>query len=192
MTKSEAKYDLLEAGAEIIWRKGFNNTGIQEILKKAGIPKGSFYFYFNNKEDFGLELIDVFAGMIKTRLTAQLEKKDLSCKERLRAFFNGQNQIIEFQDFTTGCPIGNLAQEMSGLNEAFRNKLLDTVSELSEKVIACLDEGINSGEFDKSLDAAAFTDFMINSWEGAVIKAKLTRSAKPLKNFDTFVFEKLM
>jgi len=50
----------LERGAEIIHLKGFNHTGVQEVLRAAGVPKGSFYNYFKNKEDFGLQVIDYF------------------------------------------------------------------------------------------------------------------------------------
>jgi TetR/AcrR family transcriptional repressor of nem operon len=57
--KQDAKERVLETGAAIVHRKGFHNTGIQEILKAAEIPKGSFYFYFDSKEDFGLQLVDL-------------------------------------------------------------------------------------------------------------------------------------
>jgi len=47
---------IIETGAAIIHRKGFNHTGIQEILNAAKVPKGSFYNYFKSKEDFGLQI----------------------------------------------------------------------------------------------------------------------------------------
>ena len=61
MTKDSAKDRILTHAAQIIHKKGFNNTGIQEILESAGVPKGSFYFYFKSKEDLGLALIDHYA-----------------------------------------------------------------------------------------------------------------------------------
>jgi len=54
------KSRLIEIGAEIIHLKGFNHTGIKEILEAAQVPKGSFYHYFESKEDFGLQVIDYF------------------------------------------------------------------------------------------------------------------------------------
>ena len=56
---------IIETGAEIIHRKGFNHTGIQEILTAAGVPKGSFYNYFKSKDEFGLEVIDYFSAHFK-------------------------------------------------------------------------------------------------------------------------------
>ena len=60
-----SKGKILSAGAKLVWQKGFNDTGLQEILREAGVPKGSFYYYFDSKETFGLELIDVYISLIK-------------------------------------------------------------------------------------------------------------------------------
>ena len=73
MAKETTRSRILEVGSTIIHQKGFNNTGIQEILDKAGVPKGSFYFYFKSKEDFGLALIDQFEAMVCGHLAAVLE-----------------------------------------------------------------------------------------------------------------------
>ena len=58
--RQNTRQKILEVGAEIIHLKGYNHTGLQEILQAAGVPKGSFYNYFKNKEDFGLQVIDFF------------------------------------------------------------------------------------------------------------------------------------
>ncbi len=56
--KHLTKEKILMTGADLVQHKGFKNTSIQDILKAAAIPKGSFYYYFDSKEDFGLQLID--------------------------------------------------------------------------------------------------------------------------------------
>jgi TetR/AcrR family transcriptional repressor of nem operon len=59
--KQDTKAHILDMGAQIVHQKGFNATGIQEVLNAAAVPKGSFYFYFKSKEEFGLQLIDHFS-----------------------------------------------------------------------------------------------------------------------------------
>ncbi|MFZ1037037.1 MAG: TetR/AcrR family transcriptional regulator, partial [Smithella sp.] len=58
--KTDKKQELIAVGAKLMHLKGYNDTGVQEILDKAGLPKGSFYNYFKNKEDFGLLVIDYY------------------------------------------------------------------------------------------------------------------------------------
>ena len=58
--KQDTRTLLLEAGTEIMLEKGYTNTGIQEVLLKAGVPKGSFYHYFASKEEFALAIIESF------------------------------------------------------------------------------------------------------------------------------------
>src|SRR5258705_10716495 len=55
--KLDTRTALLEAGKEIMFEKGYSNTGIQEVLSSVGVPKGSFYHYFESKEDFALKII---------------------------------------------------------------------------------------------------------------------------------------
>jgi AcrR family transcriptional regulator len=59
---------LIGVSVELIMLKGFNNTGIAEILSKAGVPKGSFYYYFKSKEDLGLAVIDHYGKLLSSGL----------------------------------------------------------------------------------------------------------------------------
>jgi len=65
---TDTKNKLLQIGAKYIHLKGFNNAGLQEILKEANVPKGSFYFYFKSKEEFGLAIIDVLYLFLQNHL----------------------------------------------------------------------------------------------------------------------------
>ena len=65
---------ILAEGARIIHENGYNNTGIQEILIAAGVPKGSFYFYFKSKEDFGLQLVDFYLDFSVSNLDVAPER----------------------------------------------------------------------------------------------------------------------
>jgi TetR/AcrR family transcriptional repressor of nem operon len=82
--KASTKNRILEAGAEIIHLKGFYHTGIQEILSAAEVPKGSFYNYFESKDDFGLQLIDYFVDYYTYLSKNILEDGTIPPLERIR------------------------------------------------------------------------------------------------------------
>src|SRR5438132_4961652 len=60
-TKVPTKAALVDAGLHLMLEKGYHHMGIQDVLQAAGVPKGSFYYYFPSKEAFGLAVIAQFA-----------------------------------------------------------------------------------------------------------------------------------
>ncbi|MCP4135307.1 MAG: TetR family transcriptional regulator [bacterium] len=188
MQKQETKQKILQTGALLIHSKGFNNTGLQEILTSAGVPKGSFYFYFKNKEEFGLNLIDFYMGFIRKILEKHLNDKEKPPLERLKGFFVYFRKVFENDDCRYGCPVGNLSQEMSGLNEFFREKLVGAYSSVKSAIKELLEEAKENGELAPDLDLEELAGFLFNSWEGAIIEMKLTRSSKPLLIFENTIF----
>jgi AcrR family transcriptional regulator len=87
---------ILDAGAEIIHQKGYNHTGIQEILSAANVPKGSFYNYFRNKEDFGLQIIDRFQCHFEQMAKDILEDTSIAPLNRIDRFLG--SSIDHFQN----------------------------------------------------------------------------------------------
>jgi len=100
--KSDTKIRILKAGAKIVHNKGYLGAGIQEIALASAIPKGSFYFHFKSKEDFGLALIDYYAGRIDERMDECLGDDKVPPRERIRRFFEGLVQNFERNAFKGG------------------------------------------------------------------------------------------
>ena len=94
-TKEVTKTSLLEAGACIMVTKGYNNTGIQEVLEATGVPKGSFYYYFDSKEDFATQIIDHFDTAQTEKLKLFLEDRKLNPLERLKAYCNAGRKALK-------------------------------------------------------------------------------------------------
>jgi TetR/AcrR family transcriptional repressor of nem operon len=183
---------IIETGAEIIHRKGFNNTGIQEILNAASVPKGSFYNYFKSKDDFGLQIIDYFTAHFKRIAAETLEDTRISPLSRIYAFLTAFMEYFESQNYTGGCPIGNLAQEMGDLSPAFRKKLSEAMDKMVGAYSQVLAAAQNDRKIMKNLDIKETASFIIASWHGAIIQMKLTRSLDPLKNHRKFIFDHLL
>ncbi len=183
MTKENTKSLLLEKGAEIILEKGFNNTGIQDILKAAQVPKGSFYYYFKSKEDFGLDLIDFYANNYTTMMEEYFKDPSTSPINRFKRYVDDWITYFDISNCKGGCPIGNMAQEMGDINESFRIKLKETFDRMKTHISECLREAQEKGEISESLDPDETADFIFDSLEGALLRMKVTKSTTPLKRF---------
>ena len=180
---------IIETGAEIIHLKGFNHTGIQEILTAAGVPKGSFYNYFKSKEDFGLQVIDYFSAHFKRIAKETLEDTSISPLNRIYGFLTAFMDHFESQNYTGGCPIGNLAQEMGNLSPAFRTKLKESIDMMVDAYSRLLSAAQKDGKISKNLDIRDTASFIVAGWHGAIIQMKLTNNLKPLKNHRKFIFD---
>ncbi len=189
MGKKSKKIELLEKGAGIIHLKGYNNTGINEILEAAAVPKGSFYFYFKSKEDFGLELLDFFMdGKFIEAAEQCLNIPDIPYLDRLKTFFDCFLKHLEEVDYVGGCPIGNFALEMGDLNERFREKVSNAFREMGGQIVLFLEKAVENGELKKDFSLPDVADYILNSWEGVLMRMKVEKSSKPMHQFYRFVF----
>jgi TetR/AcrR family transcriptional repressor of nem operon len=192
MAKDNPKDRILEHAAQIIHRKGFNNTGIQEILQSAGVPKGSFYFYFKSKEDLGLALIDYYAEILGSRWQTILGASEMRHLKRLERFFEETRIRHEQDEGKSGCPIGNLTQEMGVLSDSFQAKLRGVFNGMKTAIGNCLTQAQLSGEISPTLDVEATADFILNSWEGALLRMKAEGHTGPLVLFQRMVFDRVL
>ncbi len=191
MPGKNTKLTILEHGARIVHKKGFNNTGIKEILDKACVPKGSFYHYFKSKEAFGLSLLDYYAGIFIGK-AKQIYSEDGPPLLKLKRLFDDFSGIFASNGCELGCPIGNMSQEMGDLNTAFRLKLEDIFKMMQSQVMIFLDEARQRDELPKSTNTSDMADFIINSWEGSVLRMKALKSTEPLLLFDRMIFGRLL
>lgn len=192
-SESRKKIELLEKGARIIHHKGFNNTGINEILEAARVPKGSFYFYFKSKEDFGLQLIDFFmSGNFMAAADHHIAAPGIPYLAKLRDFFNGFLEHFEKNDYVGGCPVGNFSLEMADLNENFRLRLKKALAAMTKKVALFMEKAKENGELPTGFDTEANAEFILNSWEGALMRLKVEKSSAAMHLFYKIVFENLL
>ncbi len=179
----ETRNALVRAGVEILTEKGFTATGIEEILRRVGVPKGSFYHYFASKEAFGVEVIQHYAAYFARKLDRCLLDDTHPALQRLRNFVSDATDGMQRHGFRRGCVIGNLGQEMSALPEAYRQRLSDVFADWETRLAECLERAREQGEIDRDADCKALARFFWIGWEGAVLRAKLELSAAPLEMF---------
>lgn len=188
----DAKTKILRAGARIVLEKGFFDTGLSEVLAAAGIPKGSFYFYFKNKEDFGLHLIDFFAERQKAMVDKIYGDESLPYIERIRRVYKKQAKAFRKNGYKGGCPIGNLALEMGDRNDRFRTKLNEVFAAMKKRLAGHLARARELGQINTDIDVEQSADFILGSWEGALLQMKVQKSNSPHEIFDRMIFSHLL
>lgn len=174
---------LLRAGVATLTEQGFSATGLDGLLKKVGVPKGSFYHYFESKDAFGREVMQRYARYFADKLDRYLLDDSLSPLERLAAFIESAKAGMARYQFQRGCLIGNLGQELNVLPEDYRNLLENILQDWQYRLARCFQEAQVQGELSVTLDTAELAEYFWIGWEGAVMRARLVRSLHPLEMF---------
>lgn len=188
MSKRDTKSELIKAGMELFATQGYTATGVGAVLKRAGVPKGSFYHYFSSKEDFGLAVIESFSGRFLARLDVFLSDETASPRNRLRIFLDrGLEQLAE-HECSVGCLIGDLGQELAAHSEHLRHRLDTIFLSWRERFATCVREAQQIGELSASLDPQITAGFILSGWEGAVLSAKVRKSPQPVREFIDMLF----
>lgn len=189
MNKQATKQLLLEAGTSYIIEHGYHHSGLNEILAVAQVPKGSFYYYFTSKEDFGLQTLSRFAENTLSVLQRFLDDETIMPLERLRRYFEYNVDYLASTGFRRGCLIGNLGQEMADLSEVMRKHIDTIMHEWSAKIGECLWQAKQQGQLAATFDPQELGAFCLNSWQGAMLRMKVTKDDRPLQAFIHLFFE---
>ena len=181
------KQRLLDTGLAMLLEHGYNDLGIQALLAATNVPKGSFYHHFKDKEDFALQVLDQYMGVVHAGLDACLGDTERPPLERVRCFFETTQEKYREQGYM-GCLFGGLGQELSGVNEVFRHKIEGCFSELAAQLAVCLEEARQQGDIPADADARQMANLLIDCWEGAALRSRLRREAAPLQAMLDFYF----
>jgi TetR/AcrR family transcriptional repressor of nem operon len=183
--------ELLRAGVEILTQKGYTATGIDEILRHAGVPKGSFYHYFSSKQAFGHAIIDAYHQYFLRKLQQHLEDPLVPPLQRIKNFIEDARQGMARHRFTRGCLIGNLGQEMSALPDEFRGQLQQVLGAWEQCLEHCLLEAARQRQIADCNNSKELSRAFWTGWEGAVLRARLEQNNQPLDDFSRLFFAAL-
>jgi TetR/AcrR family transcriptional regulator, transcriptional repressor for nem operon len=188
----EVRRRLLDAGRRLVHARGFAASGVKDITDAAGVPKGSFYAYFPSKEAFGAAILEHYWSDIETRLLPILGE-DQAAAQRITRFFHALADDHAAGDFLLGCLVGNLSLELGGSSEPVRDELIRILGGWNEALTACVRSGQSGeGEIRDDLDAADLAALLIEAWEGAALRGKVTRSRMPYDRFEAVTVPALL
>lgn len=174
---------LVRCGTEILTEQGFLSTGIDAVLSRVGVPKGSFYHYFQSKEDFGHAVLANYADYFARKLDRCLLDASRPPLARIAAFVEDAKAGMQRFDYRRGCLVGNLGQEVTQLPEAFRESLEAILLSWQQRLALCLEAAKAEGELAPDTDCSHWAAFFWIGWEGAVLRARLVRGNAPLDCF---------
>lgn len=186
--KTETRTALLETGMAIMVEKGYTNTGIQEILNTLSVPKGSFYHYFDSKENYAVAIIQHFDQHYCDLLIQTLRNQEQTPIQRLQSYCQtGRRNLLE-QNCRKGCLIGNLSQEMADQSEVLRKELSIVMSKWRDIFASCIQEGQTNGEILTNWSAEHLAELFLSGWSGAITRAKTLKSIEPIDIFMDVMF----
>jgi TetR/AcrR family transcriptional repressor of nem operon len=188
MARPSLREKLLDAGFRTIWNQGYAAAGVRDIVAAAGARPGSFTNHFASKEAFAAEVLDRYFAHLGGLVEAALARDGRPSRERLRAYLDLITSKLEAADWSRGCMIGNLSLETVVYSEPLRLKLVEIFERWREPFADCIAEGQAAGEISASFSPIDLADFLLSSWQGAMLRMKVVRNPEPLERFKKIIF----
>jgi TetR/AcrR family transcriptional regulator, transcriptional repressor for nem operon len=183
---------LIEIGLERIHKIGYAATGVKEILDVAGVPKGSFYHYFPSKEAFAQEVLQRYASREAQRWETILGDDRLPPLRRLRKYFNELISVYGQKGPISGCLLGNMSVEVAEHSPALQSLLSSGFDDWQQAIAAVLRSAVERGDLPRSTNTDELASFLLNSYEGALVRSQAEKSDRPLTIFLHFAFKVLL
>lgn len=175
---------ILAKGSEVMTRRGYHGTGVQEIVQAAGIPKGSFYHYFASKEDFALQALAFTYQPRLQRYAEALRNPALSPRARILGYYGDLLQHFSQQErLEYHCFIGSLSFEMNELLPAIGAQVEAILQESALILQDCLEQAQAAGELAADEDCANLAAFIANAWQGVLTRLKVGSQTRPVEEF---------
>ncbi|WP_299959526.1 TetR/AcrR family transcriptional regulator [uncultured Roseobacter sp.] len=179
MPKPSHKDKLIQSALSEFHEFGFHATGVQSIVDRAGVPKGSFYNHFKSKDALGLEILDVYWSANQTARDT-LTDCNRPALERI------DTHLAAFSGSEFGCLVGNFSNEMAN-SEVFRDKLNSFYDTWLSGLSTCIKDGQSDGTIRKDDSPERLAEFIIGALEGAILVRKIDHKDTSLTGFRTSI-----
>jgi TetR/AcrR family transcriptional repressor of nem operon len=187
--KPSLREDILNAGLKVMFRSGYQTATVRDICGAAGAPKGSFTNHFRSKEAFAREVLDRYFAGTKEFVRQALDDKSLTPRQRLKRYLDLITGYAADRKWNVGCLIGDFSLETTSHSELLRLRLEGIFQEWRTPFAECIAEGQAIGEIESTFDAVELAEFLLASWEGAILRMKVERTPAALERFKTIAFQ---
>ena len=177
---SGTREQILDVAGRLIHLRGFHNTSVDDILRECGVGKGNLYYYFKSKDELGYAALDRTLERIQEEILERLSTPGVDPWTQLESFLAYSVDRARREGCVGGCPLGNLALEMSDIHEGFRTRLSDAFSHVRSKIEETLDRAKCEGTLRTGTDIPRLANFILAAFEGAFMMGKLHRDAELL------------
>ena len=190
MPRPNTKEQLIVAGLNALLEKGLNGVGVQEITEQAGVPKGSFYNHFESKEALGAEIVERY-GLNSTRRAILLDKT-VPPLQRLRTHFETLNASFIKSKFERGCLLGNFSAELANQSPVIRESLVTLFERWTKDLEVAIADAQSEGAVSSDRDAGDIAAFLLDAYEGTLLRARVQRDRAPFDRFMKLAFEQIL
>ncbi len=163
--------------------------GINEILKACNIPRGSFYNFFETKEEYAGKVIDGYGRESLKMIARALSDMAVSPLERLKRFYAMLIDINEKDGLDAGCLVNNLSIEVGGNNPGISHAADEVFLKWVKEIAKCVKEGQEKGEIIDSMPAEDIAEYMHAGIYGAFSRMKVNRSRIYLDKWHKMTFD---
>jgi len=171
---------LLQAAFQEIYRSGYRSADLDAILAAAGLTKGALYYHFDNKEALGYAVVDeVIASNLHKKWVQPLRNVENPIDGLIRIV---QSESLKREDVERGCPLLNLSQEMSGIDEGFRKRTAKIFRNWHDAIAGALREGQKRGVVRNDINANETATFLIAALEGYVVLGKNSQDPRTMQS----------
>lgn len=183
--KANVREKIVDAAMTLFHTRGYNGSGVNDIVISAGVPKGSFYNHFASKEALGLETIARYWSEYDIEA---LRDQSVPPMERLRNHFD--HLATRFRDcgFSRGCLLGNFGAEMADANPNIREALSTTLQAWTAAIADVMREAKEAGALPADKDVDKFARFLMDAWEGCLIRGKVMKDQSAVDDFFDITF----
>jgi TetR/AcrR family transcriptional repressor of nem operon len=188
MPRPSLRDRIVDAGLRVMFRQGYIGSGVRDIVAAAEAPQGSFTNHFRSKEAFAREVLDRYFDHVKGLVAQALDDKRRSPRARLRRYLDIITERLAADDFARGCLIGDFSLEAAPQSEMLRERLAAIFAEWRAPFAACIEEAQAAGEIEAAFTPHELAEFLLASWEGAILRMKVERGPEPLERFKRIAF----
>lgn len=192
MRYASSRAALLAAGRRIMFNSGFHGASVRDIVRGAGAAQGSFTNHFRSKEAFAQEVVADYTAYVQTLMQQTLCNRNLTPVVRLQQYFDTIIARLAADEWQRGCLVGDFSLEIPNYSQPLRMQLQQTFAEWRQVFAACIAEGQADGSIRNKQGAADLAEFVLASWQGAMLRMKVERSPAPLHRFKKIIFETII
>ena len=177
----ETREKILTAAFCEMHRNGFQAASIGNILSDTGLTKGALYHHFDAKHALGLAVVEEVIGPRLEGMIFQPLRESEHPVHKLLEIIRDSSENKSMDEIKLGCPLNNLMQEMSPLDEVFKEKLSEILKTWRRTITSALEKSQANGEVRDDVDCKAAALFIVASWEGCIGTAKSLQSLKAFR-----------
>ena len=189
MARPSLRNQILRAGLPVLFRSGYHGASVRDICTAARAPQGSFTNHFRSKEAFVVEVLDQYFDYLKGLVRQALNDQALTPRQRLKRYLDVITDKLERDRWKIGCLIGDFSLQATSHSNLLRKRLDSIFREWRTLFASCIAAAQSAGEIDSQFRPTELAEFLLASWEGAILRMKVERSPAALERFKSIVFE---